>query len=283
MLVTRYATAQDFLAQTQDALLTREATNSLILGISFRLKSHPDQILTEPFLATVTDKQELMLAVCMTPPHHLILYSHRPQNQQLALEELIKYIRIHQIQVPGCIGPVQVTADFSHLWQTETGQTYRIATQERLFELTQVTQPSIAAGKLRQANQDDHDLLLAWLQAFFDEALPESPEDASLTLSQRLNNGDMFVWEVASGQIVSMAAKNRPIINVISIGPVYTPPAERGKGYASNCVAALSQLMLDSGWKTCSLFTNLANPTSNSIYQKIGYHPLEDFNEIVFE
>lgn len=143
----------------------------------------------------------------MTPPHHLILYSHHPQSQQPALEALIKHIRTHQVQIPGCIGPVQVVEDFSRLWQAETGKTYRIATQERIFALTQVTQPSIVSGRLRQASRDDYDLLLPWLQAFFEEALPGNVEDAKLTLPHRLNNGDIFVWEVASGHIVSMAGK----------------------------------------------------------------------------
>jgi uncharacterized protein len=69
---------------------------------------------------------------------------------------------------------------------------------------------------------------------------------------------------------------------VMSISLVYTPPPYRGRGYASNCVAALSQHLLDEGWKKCSLVTDLANPVSNSIYQKIGYRPVCDFTEYLF-
>jgi hypothetical protein len=68
----------------------------------------------------------------------------------------------------------------------------------------------------------------------------------------------------------------------VSVGPVYTPPERRGRGYATACVAALSQTILDEGWAFCTLFTDLANPTSNSIYQKIGYHPVCDFAEYRF-
>ena len=80
-----------------------------------------------------------------------------------------------------------------------------------------------------------------------------------------------------------MAAAARPTLHGITVNLVYTPPEHRGRGYASNCVAALSQRMLDGGYQFCTLFTNLANPTSNDIYQQIGYRQIADFNEYRFE
>lgn len=283
MFVTSYSTVTDFLTQTQDILLEKEANNGLLLGICFRLKTQPESFPAAPFLATVADEQGLIIAACMTPPNFLILYSHRPQEHQPALKAFIEHIQTQHIALPGCVGPTQVSADFAHLWQNATGQTYSISTSERVFGLTEVTPPAAAPGKLRLATVNDYDILLSWYQAFVEEAHSGNPTQVEKVTSQKINNQEMFVWEDALARVVSMAAKTRPIINVISIGPVYTPPQERGKGYASNCVAALSQHLLDSGWKTCSLFTDLSNPTSNSIYQKLGYHPLEDFNEIIFE
>ena len=69
----------------------------------------------------------------------------------------------------------------------------------------------------------------------------------------------------------------------VTLGPVYTPPPARGKGYATNCTAAVSQLLLDAGWAYCALFTDLDNPTSNSIYQKIGYRPVCDYADYHFK
>ena len=97
---------------------------------------------------------------------------------------------------------------------------------------------------------------------------------------RRVGDRDVYLWE--DGQPVSMAAKARPTINGITVNLVYTPPQFRRRGYATSCVARLSQLLLDSGWKFCTLFTDLANPTSNDIYQKVGYMPVCDFNECVF-
>jgi hypothetical protein len=79
-----------------------------------------------------------------------------------------------------------------------------------------------------------------------------------------------------------MAASARPTKNAIAVNTVYTPPENRGNGYASGCVAQLSQRLLDSGYKSCVLFTDLANPTSNKIYQNIGYKPVADFTAYEF-
>ena len=247
MLVISYTSAEKFLEQTQDALLLNEASNSLMLGISFRLKNRPERFSMTPFLATVADEQGLIIAACMTPPHSLILYSHRPQEHQSALQALIEHIQTSHIALPGCIGSAQVSEDFARLWQTATQQMYKISTRERVFGLTQVTPPTRVAGKLRQTTLEDYDTLLLWYQAFIEEAALTNVDNPARILSQKIDTGEMFVWENASNRIVSMAAKTRPIIHVISIGAVYTPPQERGRGYASNCVAALSQHLLTSG------------------------------------
>jgi predicted GNAT family acetyltransferase len=63
---------------------------------------------------------------------------------------------------------------------------------------------------------------------------------------------------------------------------VYTPPGRRGRGYATALVAALSAELLAAGRRFCFLYTDLANPTSNRIYQRIGYERVCDSAEIRF-
>ena len=109
-----------------------------------------------------------------------------------------------------------------------------------------------------------------------------SDEEAASWARTRIGNGDVYLWVLPDGAIVSLVGTTRPVSRVISIGPVYTPPELRGQGYASRSVAALSQRLLDSGWERCCLFTDLSNPTSNSIYQQVGYQPVRDFNEYDF-
>ncbi len=109
-----------------------------------------------------------------------------------------------------------------------------------------------------------------------------SDEEALAWARRGIGNGEVYLWVLSDGAIVSLLATTRPVSRVISIASVYTPPELRGHGYASRSVAALSQHLLDSGWQRCSLFTDLSNPTSNSIYQQVGYRPVRDFNEYDF-
>ncbi len=107
-----------------------------------------------------------------------------------------------------------------------------------------------------------------------------SPEEARKMAVQRIEVGDVYLWD--DGGPVSMAFRARPTPHGYTVTGVYTPPELRGRGYASACVAALSQRLLESGKQFCNLFTDLANPVSNSIYMKIGYKPVCDFTEYCF-
>ncbi len=125
-------------------------------------------------------------------------------------------------------------------------------------------------------------MIQAWVAAFQTEALPdEAPPDGTKVAAQGLEDRRFFLWE--DGEPVTLVGKNRPTQHGITIGPVYTPPAHRRQGYASAATAHLSQRLLDEGYDYCTLFTDLANPTSNSIYQKIGYQPVCDFKHFTFD
>ncbi|TLN23844.1 GNAT family N-acetyltransferase, partial [bacterium] len=172
---------------------------------------------------------------------------------------------------------------FATLWAQRTGCRFQVTRRERTFELRSVIPPLPLPGLLRPAAETDLPLLAEWTRAFSIEALHEdlSPEDALEMTATRIEDRLLFVWD--AGGAVSMAATTRPTIHGITVSLVYTPSRQRGRGYASNCVAALSQRMLDEGYQFCTLFTDLANPISNHIYQQIGYRPIADFNEYHFE
>ena len=111
-------------------------------------------------------------------------------------------------------------------------------------------------------------------------ALEGTIEGAREIAELRIADRDLFIWD--DGGPVSTVTKTRHSTHGIVVSLVYTPPAHRNRGYASAAVAALSQQLLDAGWEFCALFTDLANPTSNSIYQRIGYRPVADFDEYIF-
>ena len=138
--------------------------------------------------------------------------------------------------------------------------------------------PRPVAGSMRPYVDADRPLVLDWLTAFFAEAMPGTPEsDAGGFLTRRLAEptSRLVLWD--DGEPRSLAGFGSPTPNGMRVGPVYTPPELRGRGYASALTAAVTEHVL-ADRLFCFLSTDLANPTSNSIYQRIGYRPVIDVN-----
>ena len=131
---------------------------------------------------------------------------------------------------------------------------------------------------------DDRGLLVSWLAAFAAEALNETDALRVQRNVDEWQRGARRYWLwTASSRPVSMAGAGGETPNGIRIGPVYTPPGDRGQGYATNLTAFVSQTVLDEGRRFCFLYTDLANPTANRIYQAIGYEPVGDAMMVAFE
>ena len=165
--------------------------------------------------------------------------------------------------------------DFADAWTAKTGAVAQVDSEQGIYALDRLERARPAAGAQRAAGERDRELLLHWLRAFSTEALGEDADDAEL---QRMIDirftGDpdygFVLWE-DEGRPVSVTGFGSPTPTGIRIGPVYTPPELRGRGYASALVAEVSQAHLDAGRRFCFLYTNLANPTSNKIYVDLGY------------
>jgi GNAT superfamily N-acetyltransferase len=169
---------------------------------------------------------------------------------------------------------------FAEAWQT-LGADVHPGRDMRAFELTSVRPPREPGGHARLATEADRPLLERWVVAFGEDiGEAVTREDAALSVSRLLAGDDAVVWQVGE-QPVSLAAIVRRTPLSSTVAYVYTPPELRGRGYASAVVANLSQRELDAGAAWCSLFTDLANPTSNHIYAEIGYEPRADFRLFV--
>ena len=176
--------------------------------------------------------------------------------------------------------PVIESEVFAEKWCLFTGSSYFSKLSLRIFKLEKVEFPSQVQGNLRLATEDDKQLLKSWYDAFNLEALGSIKSDSESWVERVLQKQTAFLWE---NQIpVSIACSTRSTPNGIGINMVYTPPEHRKQGYASACVAALSQKLLDKGYKFCFLFTDLSNPTSNKIYRKFGFKPVADWNNYSF-
>jgi GNAT superfamily N-acetyltransferase len=165
-----------------------------------------------------------------------------------------------------------------------TGGTASVSEHMRLFELEELVEPPVPPGRLRLATSHDADLCLAWYQAFEAAASEQAGRPHRVGAGEhfdaefvdgRITEERIHLWETPGGDVVHLTAANVPAYGVVRVGPVYTPTEHRGLGYASAAVAEVSRQILGSGHRPC-LFTDQANPTSNRIYQALGYEPVVD-------
>jgi RimJ/RimL family protein N-acetyltransferase len=164
---------------------------------------------------------------------------------------------------------------FARTWHELTGDTVELHMRSRLFQLGGLRWPDPRPpGQPRVAGPADRSLLIAWSEAFHREA-QSGPENLVSMVDDRLSYRGLSLWEDA-GQPVSMAGLTRMAVGQVRVGPVYTPPGLRGRGYAGGVTCVVSQAALDAGADRVLLFTDLANPTSNALYQRLGYEPVED-------
>jgi predicted GNAT family acetyltransferase len=271
--------ARDFLDSVGKTLYASESENSLILGISERLVKFHGAYENPFFVSIATDSGGLVLAGVMTPPHNMILAGGDDFYQGLPV--LFSYLEEHNIDLPGLIGPKGIVDRFVNLWLSKYQINLKSTMRQRVYELKAVTLPKMPPGSFREAKAEHIPVITTWLQKFEAESLGENHPINPERAGRLVNAGYMFVWE-KDGEIVSMAMKTRPIKHSTSIGCVYTPKTHRRNGYATALVASLSQHLLSQGFDFVTLFTDLDNPTSNSIYMKIGYQPVCDFLQVSF-
>jgi predicted GNAT family acetyltransferase len=277
----RFEDVRTYARRVEPFLLAHEGAHCLPLGILTTLRAQPDTWSDDaPYLALVEDDaREVVLVAMRTPPYNLILSlpaSDDSTADALALVAADTHTRYGEL--PGVVGPAPITAMFASEWTRLTGASAEIAIRERSYQLDTVIPVAGVPGSMRRVTESDRDLLARWIDAFSAEAgaKPADPEAwADLTLAADPALRGVYVWE-DEGAVVSLAGYSGPTARGMRIGPVYTPPELRGRGYASACTAALSQLLLDGGRRFVFLFTDLANPTSNKIYQQIGYRPVCD-------
>ncbi|MBN2447156.1 MAG: GNAT family N-acetyltransferase [Phycisphaerae bacterium] len=271
--------ASEFRERALPLLMAGEAENNLLIGLTLRLAADAEEGKTapdaRPLMAVVEDGGRVSAAVLQTPPRNLIVSNATPRAMKFIAREL----HAAGYELPGVIGPDSAAESLAIAWTALTGQAVKLHMRERVYRLDQVILPPAVPGEAVQATEADKDLALRWATAFSSEALHDM-DDCRPMVESQLADGRLFFWR--NPEPVSMAASVRPTPHGMAIAPVYTPPERRRKGYATALVAKLSQRQLDAGKEFCCLFADMANPTSNSIYQKIGYRALCDFMVLGF-
>jgi predicted GNAT family acetyltransferase len=276
--VVKLEDAAVWLRRAGPLLLADEARHNLILGLAGTLRDQPG-LYPACDLWLVEADGEAVAAALRTPPQRLVLAGADPA----ALEALASV----PDELPGVVAAVPEAHVFADAWRARTGAGVERGFAQGVYALERVRPPRPAAGAARPAGEEDRALLLDWLHAFAVEALHEAePERAHLErmIAERLGadpESGIELWE-DGGEPVALTGYGSPTPNGVRIGPVYTPPERRGRGYASALVAHVSQACLDSGRRFCFLYTDLANPTSNKIYVDLGYRRVCDSVELDF-
>ena len=175
-------------------------------------------------------------------------------------------------ELPGIIGEAGTAARFAGHWTERTGQPAEPVQGQRIYALDAPAPARPTPGTHRPAEETDRRLLVEWMNAFGAETA-EGPGGAEEVVERRLANGDLWLWE--DDGPASLAGIHAPVVGVCRVGPVYTPRRLRGRGYASALVTAVSAAAVGAGHR-CMLYTDLANPVSNSIYRAIGYRAVAE-------
>jgi RimJ/RimL family protein N-acetyltransferase len=179
-------------------------------------------------------------------------------------------------RIPGVNAEPQAAEAFAAAWRQRTGESATVHLRTRLFRLGTLSPPDPAPrGTARVAGPRDRDQLIEWSAAFTAEIGDPPGQDHAAAVDDKLSHGGIMIWE-AAGALASIAAITRVVTRTARVSSVYTPPALRGRGYAGGATTAATQAALEAGAAEVVLYTDLANPTSNALYQRLGYRPVED-------
>ena len=276
----RFDSIDTFVEVAGPFLEAREPQHMLSLGILGDRRdtdSWPD---SGALAAALADYRVVATAI-WTPPWNVVLSE---IDDARAIDALAAALAGDPLG--GVHAPAEHAEAFARAWAKRAGGTYRFSESQRSYVVDAVIPPDNVPGSLRRARPDDRDMMVDWMLAFDEEAMGSEAGrqqmvalvDAILTSPARTG----YVWEVDTTP-VSMCQAIGPTPHGIRIAAVYTPPEHRRRGYASAITAAVSEEQLEGGRRWCFLFTDVANPTSNHIYQTIGYRPIRDIQMIRFE
>ncbi|WNF23476.1 GNAT family N-acetyltransferase [Mesobacillus jeotgali] len=265
----KYENLLQFKKDVSSFLEQDEVVNNLSLGVLNSAEK-------TPLLMAVVQRDEEIVWVMIQTQHDKIICSKAallsPDELRLIAEQMHHEFK----SIPGLVGDRKLIVELSGYLSKLRNVTATVEMNQGLYKLEKVKKSILSKGKLRALTEQEQGLAKEWVYRFCEDVnLPISMDEADSKADDLIRKGRLMGWEV-DGEIVSMANGSRPTERNININFVYTPIKHRKKGFASDCVAAISQMMLDQGYQTTSLYTDLSNPTTNKIYQEIGYEWVTD-------
>ncbi|MFE4701001.1 GNAT family N-acetyltransferase [Streptomyces sp. NPDC056738] len=265
-----------FLTRAGDFLRSRPARHTVALTVTeaLRRRGMSQYGKDAPVFGALERDGAVRAAFFRTPPYRLNLTS----LDERGAETLAALLADAGIEVPGVSADTDTVEAFAAAWGRRTGARTVPLRSERLYRLDELAVPEPAPpGRPRVADAGDRDLLARWYTEFAEAIGEGAHRESGSWADDRISYGGITLWEDAEGTPVAMAGATPPVAGQLRVAPVYTPAHLRGRGYAGAVTAEVSRAAVASGVGEVLLFTDLANPTSNGLYQRIGYRPVSDF------
>ncbi|MGF0173200.1 GNAT family N-acetyltransferase [Streptomyces sp. Marseille-Q5077] len=265
-----------FLARAGGFLHSRLALHTIPLTATEALRTRGPHAYgaEDPFFGILETAGEVHATYFRTPPHRLNLTPLTPDEA----DTLAAHLAALGLPVPGVSADHDTATAFAEAWQRHTGATPTLHETQRLYRLGTLTPPEPRPeGQGRVAGEHDREQLICWYEEFAASLGSVPSSDPGAWTDTRIAHGHIRFWETPDGSPVSMAGVTLMVASQIRVAPVYTPAHLRGRGYAGAATVEVSRAALAAGAAEVLLFADLANHTSNSLYQRIGYRPVTDF------
>lgn len=262
-MITVYKNNQEFLGKYKSYLKGDEIRNNLILGVAEKANNEKD------FFVSSSRGNDFLLGVISF--RKLILASNT-LNEEVYFD-LVKHME--SLTYPGIIGEKEVCLAYDKAYQAVTNKSLILEMNQRIYYCNKVESKSEVPGLVRLASMDDFSVLRYWINNFYSDVEEKEPMDETdEELMEVINSKRLYVLEL-NREVVAMTGRTRPLSDSETICLVYTPKNLRKRGYASKLVEEITELILTEK-QMVTLYTDLANQTSNNIYMKIGFKPYCD-------
>ncbi len=272
---------EEYAAAAEPFLRADPCARSVLLSIIGNVRAAPDTYISSPSFWWVTDADAVIGAASWTPPHNLLVSSMPLVAVPDLAEAAVKRAAALGLSPNGVVGPALPARAVAAAWTAITDDTVERDRTILLNELVSLVEVPVPPGTRRSARIGDVPLIAAWLETFSAEIEHAVPANARAVAEHMVRREQMDVW-IADDQIVSMVG-HREAAGVVRVGPVYTPPEYRSHGYARRLTYEVTAAALQRpGVERAMLFTDAANPVSNSIYRQAGFAPRGEHVEIDF-
>lgn len=274
MEYTKYADPFEFGERVEPYLKENEDVFSLFYGVLQGIKAGRYE---NPYMATLTEGDELLAIFQMTPPHPFNMIIVQEEQMDEVLDAIIPELISEDLKIPSVISLKPWAFGFAEKWKEATRHEFKIGMDQGIYRLDQLAEGlEHSPGTWRYAKPEDVPLVVKWYHQFGEDAgvAPSPDEEVQLKVRMFVDSGEVFLWE-DEGKVVSMMKKARPTEHGVTVSMVFTPRDQRRKGYARTLVYFATEELLKE-YDFCVLYTDMLNPTSNKIYKEIGYKKIAD-------